>query len=45
MVERRPFYAHKVIVSQLSEKFRAMFRSNMIESQSNKSVTIENLSY
>jgi ankyrin repeat/BTB/POZ domain-containing protein 2 len=25
IVEGRPFYGHKIIISQLSEKFKAMF--------------------
>jgi len=35
MVENKPFYAHKVIVAQLSEKFRAMFSTGMRESSGN----------
>lgn len=34
MVEGKPFYAHKNIVSILSEKYRAMFTAGMKESQS-----------
>jgi len=34
MVENKPFYAHKNIVSILSEKYRAMFTAGMKESQS-----------
>ncbi len=34
MVEGKPFYAHKVIVAQLSEKYRAMFSTGMRESSS-----------
>ena len=33
MVEGKPFYAHKNIVSLLSEKYRAMFKAGMMESQ------------
>jgi len=32
MVEGKPFYAHKNIVSILSEKYRAMFKAGMQES-------------
>lgn len=32
MVEGKPFYAHKNIVSILSEKYRAMFKAGMLES-------------
>lgn len=28
MVEGKPFYGHKIIISQLSEKFKAMFSAN-----------------
>ena len=38
IVEGKPFYAHKSIISILSEKYRAMFKAGMMESQSNKSV-------
>ena len=33
MVEDRPFYAHKAILSILSEKYQVMFRVGMKESQ------------
>jgi len=33
MVEGRPFYAHKNIISVLSEKYKAMFQAGMLESQ------------
>jgi BTB/POZ domain-containing protein 11 len=48
MVENRPFYAHKVIVAQLSEKFRAMFSTGMRESSGAGGpvvVPIQNISY
>ena len=54
MVEGKPFYGHKIIISQLSEKFKAMFSDNnadggmtagaFIESQQN-SITIDNITY
>ena len=46
MVENKPFYAHKVIICQLSEKFRTMMRSGLAESNGDKTqVTIEAVSY
>jgi hypothetical protein len=46
IVEGKPFYAHKSIISILSEKYRAMFKAGMMESQSNKSVIqIDHISY
>ena len=49
LVENKPFYAHKVIVAQLSEKFRAMFSTGMRESNANDGgsviVPIQNISY
>jgi len=33
MVEGKPFYAHKNIISVLSEKYKAMFQAGMLESQ------------
>lgn len=53
MVEGRPFYGHKIIISQLSEKFKAMFSANsnvsggaggFIESKQN-TIPIDNISY
>lgn len=53
MVEGRPFFGHKIIISQLSDKFKAMFSANsnspggsvgFIESKQN-SITIDNISY
>ena len=54
MVEGKPFYGHKIIISQLSDKFKAMFSANsnvsgvsgggFIESKQN-SITIDNISY
>jgi leucine-zipper-like transcriptional regulator 1 len=32
VVQDRRFYAHKIIVSILSEKYKAMFRAGMMES-------------
>ena len=45
MVEGKPFYAHKNIVSLLSEKYRAMFKAGMMESQSQQVVPITHISY
>ena len=45
MVEGKPFYAHKNIVSILSEKYRAMFTAGMKESQSKQVVPITHISY
>lgn len=53
MVEGKPFYGHKIIISQLSDKFKAMFSANsnisgaqggFIESKQN-TITIDNVSY
>jgi hypothetical protein len=35
IVQDRVFYAHKIIVSVLSEKYRAMFTGGLKESQGN----------
>ena len=32
VVEGKPFYAHKNIISVLSEKYKAMFQAGMLES-------------
>ena len=45
MVEGKPFYAHKNIISVLSEKYKAMFQAGMLESQGKQVVQIENISY
>ena len=46
MVEKQPYYAHKVIVSQLSERFRTMLQAGMTESVNDKTVvTIDGISY
>jgi hypothetical protein len=50
MIEGKPFYAHKVIVAQLSEKYRAMFSTGMRESSAGQgevpvTVNIENIPY
>ncbi|CAM9993033.1 unnamed protein product, partial [Heterosigma akashiwo] len=44
IVEGRAIYGHKVILSLLSERFRAMFSDGFIES-SKKEVTIHDYSY
>lgn len=56
LVEGKQFYGHKIIISQLSEKFKAMFSANQhisgvsggcggfIESKQS-TITIENISY
>lgn len=53
MVEGKPFYGHKIIISQLSDKFKAMFSASsnasgapggFIESKQN-TITIDNISY
>lgn len=49
MVEGKKFYGHKIIISQLSDKFKAMFAGtqNQIgfrEAQSNV-INIDNISY
>lgn len=53
LVEGRKFYGHKIIISQLSEKFKAMFSANpktagdaggFIESKQN-TITIDNITY
>lgn len=33
LVEGKKFYAHKIIISQLSNKFQTMFSAGMMESQ------------
>ena len=46
-VEGKPFYGHKIVISQLSEKFRAMFaeqKNGFLESKQNQ-IDIENISY
>ena len=47
MVEGRPFYAHKIIVSMLSERFRTMLQSGLQESEQHGRtvVKIEGISY
>jgi len=50
MVEGKPYYAHKVIICQLSEKFRTMMRSGLSESSADMTggkttVTIHNVPY
>lgn len=50
MVEGKPYYAHKVIICQLSEKFRTMMRSGLAESSSDMTggkttVNITNVPY
>lgn len=46
IVEGKPFYAHKNIIQILSEKYRAMFKTGMQESQGNKTIVkIDHISY
>ena len=45
IVEGKPFYAHKNIISVLSEKYKAMFQAGMLESQGKTEVTIEHIPY
>lgn len=46
LVEDKPFYAHKVIICQLSEKFKTMMRSGLQESLEGKTkVSIDGVSY
>ena len=45
MVEGKAFYAHKNIVSILSEKYRAMFTAGMKESQSQQVIPITHIDY
>jgi hypothetical protein len=47
IVEGKPFYAHKVIVCQLSEKFRTMLRAGLSESKNVQGceVKIDGVSY
>lgn len=45
IVEGQKFYGHKIIISQLSDKFKAMFSgSGFIESKQNQ-IVIDNISY
>lgn len=48
LVEGNKFYGHKIIISQLSDKFKAMFAGGdtqgFIESQQNV-INIDNVSY
>jgi len=44
LIEGRPFYGHKVILSLLSEKFRNMFNSGMKENNSEE-IVIPHISY
>jgi N-acetylneuraminic acid mutarotase len=44
IVEGKPFYGHKVILSLLSEKFRSMFSLGMKESNQNQ-IPINHISY
>ena len=44
IIEDKKFYAHKMIISLLSEKFRAMFTVGMQESNK-KEIEIKNISY
>ena len=46
VVEGKPFYAHKSIISILSEKYRAMFKAGMMESQTDKTmIRVDHISY
>ena len=40
IVEEKPFYAHKIVVSLLSERFRIMLKAGLSESQSQQGPTI-----
>ena len=44
IVEGKQFHAHKLVLSLLSEKFKAMFTNGMIESKQ-KVLDIQNISY
>lgn len=44
IVEGKKFHAHKLILSLLSERFRAMFSNGMIESKKSE-IEINNISY
>jgi uncharacterized protein YjbK len=39
------FYAHKVVVSILSEKYKAMFAGGLKESQGNQVIAVNHISY
>jgi len=45
LVEGRPFYGHKIIISQLSEKFKAMFLGNCFIESKQHEITINNITY
>lgn len=40
MVEQKPYYAHKIVVSLLSERFRTMLQAGLSETQSRTSKTV-----
>jgi hypothetical protein len=45
IVQDRVFYAHKIIVSMLSEKYKAMFTAGLKESQGNQMIVVDHISY
>lgn len=45
VVQDRQFYAHKIVVSVLSEKYRAMFTGGMKESVGNQTIVLNHINY
>lgn len=45
IVQDKVFYAHKIIVSMLSEKYKAMFTGGLKESQGHQTIVINHISY
>jgi hypothetical protein len=45
IVQDRKFYAHKIIVSVLSEKYRAMFNGGLKESVGNQTIVLNHITY
>jgi len=45
VVQDKVFYAHKIIVSMLSEKYKAMFTGGLKESQGNQTIIVNHISY
>ena len=45
ILQEKVFYAHKIIVSMLSEKYKAMFTGGLKESQGNQVIVVDHISY
>jgi len=45
IVESREFYAHKLVLSILSEKFASMFKSGWQEATTKRQIELKDISY